>query len=80
MFPFATYFPGSTQVIYYYVLVGGSPIAVGATQSGFRFLSSGAGSPYLLFDTGGNVVEQGETQGTTPVGAGTWGAVKALYR
>jgi hypothetical protein len=82
------YFPGAPQILTYYVraasppsIPGGSPISPGSTLSGLRFLSSGAGSPYVLFDVDGSILEQGETtHEPTQVVESSWGAIKALSR
>jgi hypothetical protein len=79
--PWNNYFAGYAKALIYYVKSAGTPIANGATMGGFRFLSSGASSPYALFDANGNIVAQGETNdGNVPVEDETWGAIKALYR
>lgn len=86
-YPSATYFAGYAQVLTYYVLAanppsipGGSPIARGGTQSGFRFKSTAAGSPYVIFGLDGTVVEQGQTEDPLADEETTWGSIKALYR
>ena len=78
--PWNDYFAGYPSVLIYYVQ-GGTPIPDGATMDGFRYLATGAASPYALFDTNGQVVAQGETiDGALPTERTTWGGIKALLR
>jgi len=86
---FATLFPGQTQVLAWYVASAGSPIAAGATQSGFRFkypasarsaVAGGVvGTPFALFNAAGQLQVSGTTGTTVPVEESTWGGIKALF-
>lgn len=90
--PSATYFPGSSQILVYYLTGPNPPLANGATLTGLYFnypISAAAtstssllaGSPFVVFGADGGVVAQGETV-SPPVATEqtTWGKVKALYR
>lgn len=91
--PSATYFPGADQALVYYLTGPNSPLANGATMTGFYFnypisesaaarsASSLGGSPFVAFGGDGGIVAQGETVSPpVPTSQSTWGRVKALYR
>jgi hypothetical protein len=95
LLPFATEFPGHTQVLIYYVLASNPPLVDGAVLTGLYFnypiesrassaghgVSSPAGSPFLVFGGSGEVVARGQTVGAPlSVRYSTWGGIKSLYR
>ena len=92
-YPMATYFPGSAQVLIYYVMGAQPPLATGAARDGLYFnypieaamtastRPAASGSPFLAFNGEGELVAEGVTVGAPlATQATTWGSIKALYR